>query len=300
MSHFNDLAAFAIVVREGSFTRAAAQLGVSQSALSHTIRTLEKRLDLKLLNRSTRSVSPTEAGEQLYQVVASRFDDIEAELAALSEFRDKPSGTVRITASEHAARDCIWPKLAPLLLNYPDVKVEICSDNRFTDIVANRFDIGVRLGDDVDKDMIAVRIAPDMRMMVVGSPAYFSRQSKPQTPQDLVAHNCIVGRLLTYGELMAWEFMRDGQRLNIRVKGQLVASSNQLIVKAALSGNGLAWLPFAAVHEHIVAGRLHSVLNDWSMVYAGHHLYYANRRVSPAVALVVEALRYDATSIVNV
>lgn len=292
MDHFDDLAAFAAVVRAGSFTRAAAQLGVTQSALSHTIRSLEKKLDLKLLHRTTRSVSPTEAGERLYQTVSPRFADIEAELTALKSLRGKPSGTVRITANEHAVHTLIWPKLESWVEDYPDIKIEISTDNRFTDIVANRFDIGVRLGDDIAKDMIAVRIAPDMRMVVVGSPAYFAKAPRPNVPHDLVEHDCIGMRLPTYGGLLAWEFTQNGRSVNVNVAGQLTFNESPLLVKAVLAGRGLAWLPDDLVREHIAAGRLASVLDDWAAIYPGYHLYYASRNGSQALALVVERLRF--------
>jgi len=292
MGRFDDLAAFAAVVRAGSFTRAAAQMGVSQSALSQTIRALEQRLDLKLLNRTTRSVSPTEAGERLYVTVRPRFEDIEAELAVLSELRGRPVGTIRITATEHAVRSLVWPKLQPLLSRYPDIRIEISSDSRFTDIVADRFDIGVRLGGDVAKDMIAVRIAPDMRTTVVGSPDYFERHSLPNRPEDLTEHDCIGRRLPTHGGLMTWEFKRRGKTLNAQVCGRLVFSTSEMILVAALGGHGLAWLPEDLVRDHIAAGRLVSVLNEWTVSFPGYHLYYASRRSSPAMALVVEALRH--------
>ena len=292
MARFDDLAAFAAVVREGSFTRAAAQVGVSQSALSQTVRSLERRLDLKLLNRTTRSVSPTEAGERLYRTVGPRFADIEAELAGLGELRGKPAGTIRITASEHAARTIVWPRLLPWLPQYPDIRIEISSDNRFTDIVAERFDIGVRLGSDVAKDMIAVRMAPDMRVAVVGSPDYFARYLRPRTPQDLTEHDCIGLRLPTHGGLLNWEFKRRGRIVNAQVTGRLVFNTGDLIIAAALAGLGLAWLPDDLVREHIAAGRLVSVLDEWAATYPGYHLYYASRRASPALALVVEALRH--------
>ena len=291
MARFDDLAGFAAVVRARSFTRAAAQLGVTQSALSQTVRALERRLDLKLLNRTTRSVAPTEAGERLYQTVGPRFEDIEAELAVLGEMRGKPAGTVRITATEHSMRTLIWPRLQPWLPLYPDIKVEISGDNRFVDIVAARFDIGVRLGGDVAKDMIAVRIAPDMRMTVVGSPRYFSGHPRPLTPQDLTRHDCIGLRLASHGGLLKWEFTRRRKNVNAHVTGRLIFNSSELIVAAALSGHGLAWVPLDAVQEHIVVGRLMSVLDEWATTFAGYHAYYASRRASPALMLVVEALR---------
>jgi DNA-binding transcriptional LysR family regulator len=291
MARFDDLAAFAAVVRLGSFTRAAAQIGVTQSALSQTVRSLERRLDLKLLNRTTRSVSPTEAGERLYLTVGPRFADIEAELAVLGELRGKPAGTVRITATEHAARTLVWPRLQPWLPKFPDIKIEISSDNRFIDIVAERFDIGVRLGGDVAKDMIAVRMAPDIRVVVVGSPDYFGRRPRPHTPQDLTEHDCLCLRLPSHGGLLPWEFRRRGKSTSAHVTGRLVFNSSDLITAAALAGYGLAWVPDDSVGAHIAAGRLISVLDDWSQTFPGYHLYYATRSSSPALALVVEALR---------
>jgi DNA-binding transcriptional LysR family regulator len=291
MGRFDDLAAFAAVVRAGSFTRAAAQLGVTQSALSQTVRTLERRLDLKLLNRTTRSGAATQAGERLYRTVEPRLGEIEAELATLGEMRGKPAGTVRITATEHAVRTVVWPRLLPWLPKYPEIRVEVSSDNRFSDIVSERFDIGIRLGDDVAKDMIAVRIALDMRLVVVGSPAYFSRRPKPRTPQGLTEHDCIGLRLPTHGGLLAWEFKRGPRAVNAHVKGRLVFNQNELVVEAAIAGHGLAWLPEDLVRDPIKAGRLVSALDDWSMTYPGYHLYHTSRRSSPALALVVEALR---------
>ena len=292
MARFDDLAAFAAVVRAGSFTRAAAQLQVSQSALSQTVRSLERRLDLKLLNRTTRSVSPTEAGERLFQAVNPRFADIEAELAVLGEMRGKPAGTVRITATDHAVRTLVWPRLRPWLASYPDIKLEISSDNRFTDIVAERFDIGVRLGGDVAKDMIAVRMAPDLRIAVVGAPDYFAHHPPPATLQDLAAHDCITLRLPTHSGLLNWEFRQHGKTVSVPVSGRLTFNASDLIVEAAVAGHGLAWVPGDLVHEHVTAGRLVPVLADWAVTYPGYHLYYATRRASPALALVVDALRY--------
>lgn len=291
MAHFDDLAAFAAVVREKSFTRAAAQLGVSQSAISQTVRALERRLDLRLLNRTTRSVSPTEAGERLYETVAPRFSDIEAELAVLGELRGKAAGTVRISASEHAVRGLVWPRLEKWLRDWPDIRVEISGNNRFIDIVADRYDIGVRLGGDVAKDMIAVRMAPDLRLLVVGSPAYFATRARPTTPQQLTAHDCIGMRLPTHGGLMPWEFRRRGRSVNVHVSGRLVFSAGDMVLSAALAGYGLAWVPEDLAAPHIAAGRLVQSLADWTIAWPGYHLYYATRRASPAVALVVKALR---------
>ncbi|WP_035058410.1 LysR family transcriptional regulator [Andreprevotia chitinilytica] len=292
--NFNDLQAFLIVAREGSFTRAAAQLGVSQSALSHAIRGLEARLGVRLLTRTTRSVSPTVAGERLMQTVGPRFEEIEAELAALSELRDKPAGTIRITAAEHAASYVLWPKLSTFLQGYPDIAIEINTDYRLTDIVAQRYDAGVRLGDQVEKDMIAVRIAPDLRMAAVGAPDYFSKRPPPRMPHDLAAHSCINLRLATLGGLYAWEFEKDGYAIKARVEGQWIFNGSQHIVRAALAGFGVAYVPEDMVLQHIAEGRLQPVLQDWWPTFPGYHLYYPSRRqASPAFALMVDALRYQ-------
>ncbi|MBB3134800.1 DNA-binding transcriptional LysR family regulator [Rhizobium pisi] len=292
-SSVNDLIAFLAVAREQSFTKAAAKLGVSQSALSHTIRGLEERLGLRLLTRTTRSVSPTEAGERLLVSIGPRFDEIESELAALSAFREKPAGTIRINAGEHAANSVLWPALERLLPEYPDVKVEIVVDYGLTDIVAERYDAGVRLGEQVAKDMIAVRIGPDMRMAVVGAPAYLERRPKPLTPQDLTDHNCINLRLPTYGGVYVWEFEKDGRELNVRVEGQLVFNNIALRLNAVLAGMGIAYLPEDVVQAHLADGRLVRVLEDWCPPFPGYHLYYPSRRhASPAFALIVNALRY--------
>jgi DNA-binding transcriptional LysR family regulator len=291
MTRFDELAAFAAVVREKSFTRAAAQMGISQSALSQTVQALERRLNLKLLHRTTRSVATTEAGERLFQTVSPRFADIEAELAVLGEMRGKPAGTVRITASDTAVRTLVWPRLQPLLPKYPDIKVEISSDNRFVDIVAERFDIGVRVGPDVAKDMIAVRMASDLRMVVVGSQDYFARHPHPRVPQDLAQHSCICLRLPTHGGLLPWTFKRRGKDMNVPVIGQLVFNATDLTVAASLAGYGLTWVPADLVKDKIADGLLLSVLDDWAMTFPGHHLYYASRSASPALALIVDALR---------
>ncbi len=289
----HDLLAFLAVARERSFTRAAAKLGVSQSALSHTIRGLEARLGLRLLTRTTRSVSPTEAGERLLLTVGPRFEEIEAELEALSELREKPAGTIRITATDHAADTILWPKLAKLLPEYPDIKVEIIVDYGLTDIVAQRYDAGVRSGEQVAKDMIAVRIGPDMRMAVVGAPSYFAGRSLPKKPQDLTDHNCINLRLPTYGGLYAWEFEKGNRELKVRVEGQLVFNGTAQMLNAALAGFGLAYLPEDLAQPHLAQGRLKRVLEDWCPPFSGYHLYYPSRRQSsPAFALLVDALRY--------
>jgi len=289
----NGLLAFLAVARERSFTRAAAKLGVSQSALSHTIRGLEERLGLRLLTRTTRSVAPTEAGERLLRTVGPRFDEIDAELAALSELRDKPAGTIRITAGEHPAYAILWPALARLLPRYPDIKAEIIIDYGLTDIVAEHYDACVRLGEQVAKDMIAVRIGPDMRMAVVGAPSYFARRPRPKKPQDLTAHDCINLRLPTYGGLYAWEFEKRGRELKVRVEGQLVFNNLALRLNAALAGLGLAYLPEDQVQMHLADGRLIRVLADWCPPFSGYHLYYPSRRQpTPAFGLLVDALRY--------
>ena len=289
----NDLLAFLAVAKEGSFTRAAAKLGVSQSALSHTIRGLEERLGLRLLTRTTRSVSPTEAGERLLHAVGPRFEEIEAELEALSELRQKPAGTIRITAIDYAADTVLWPKLAKLLREYPDIKVEIIIDYGLIDIVAQRYDAGVRLGEQVAKDMIAVRIGPDMRMAVVGAPSYFRERSPPRTPQDLIGHNCINLRLPTHGGLYAWEFEKGNRELKVRVEGQLVFNATAQMLNAALAGFGLAYVPEDLAQPHLAKGRLQRVLEDWCPPFPGYHLYYPSRRQpTPAFALLVAALRY--------
>jgi DNA-binding transcriptional LysR family regulator len=289
----NDLSAFLAVAREGSFTRAAAQMGVSQSALSHTIRGLETRLGVRLLSRTTRKVAPTEAGDRLLNNIGPRIGEIEAELAALSELRDKPGGTIRITSGEHSAETILMPALGKLLLDYPDIKVEVVIDYGLTDIVAERFDAGIRLGEQVAKDMVAVRIGPDARMIVAGTPDYFTRHGTPKTPQDLTGHSCINLRLPTFGGLYAWEFEKDGRELRVRVEGQLIFNSTPLILQAALDGLGLAYLPEDRLRPYLGDGRLVQVLGDWCPPFAGYHLYYPSRRqMSPAFALLVEALRY--------
>jgi DNA-binding transcriptional LysR family regulator len=291
--NFNDLLAFLAVAKERSFTRAAAQLGVSPSALSHTIRGLEERLGLRLLTRTTRSVSPTEAGERLLHTLGPRFEEIDAELAALNELREKPAGTVRITATDYAAETILWPKLTTFLQAYPDIKVEIIIDYGLTDIVAQRFDAGVRVGEQVAKDMITVRIGPGMRMAVVGAPSYFAKRPPPRRPQELIGHNCINLRLPTYGGLYAWEFEKARRELKVHVEGQLVFNSTFQMLNAALAGFGLAYVPEDLAQPHLTEGRLCRVLEDWCPAFSGYHLYYPSRRQpSPAFALVVDALRH--------
>jgi DNA-binding transcriptional LysR family regulator len=292
--NLGDLSAFVVVARERSFTKAAARLGVSQSALSYTIKELEARLKLRLLTRTTRSVSPTAAGERLLRTIGPRLDEIETELAALSELREKPAGTIRITATEHATDAVLLPKLAKLLREYPDIKVEIICDYGLTDIVAQRFDAGVRDGEQVAKDMIAVRIGPDARMAVVGAPSYFRSRSEPKKPQELVEHNCINLRLPTHGgSLYAWEFEKGSRELKVRVEGQLFFNTTTQMLHAGLAGLGLTYLPEGLVQPYINKGRLKRVLEDWCAPYPGYHLYYPSRRQpSAAFALLVEALRH--------
>ena len=287
-----DLQAFLAVARERSFTRAAAQLGVSQSALSHTIRGMEKRLGVRLLERTTRSVSPTEAGQRLLSRAGPRMDEIEAELEALSAFRDTPAGTIRINASDHSLRTVLWPFIDGFARTYPDIRIEVDVENGLIDIVERGYDAGVRLGEQVARDMIATRIAPDWRMAIVASPAYLAGRSVPVTPDDLTAHNCINLRLITYGGLYAWEFEKDGRRLNVRVDGQLAFNGSHHILAAALAGHGLGCLPEDMVAEAIATERLVQVLADWMPTFAGYHLYYPSRQHSPAFQLFVDAIRY--------
>lgn len=293
--NLNDLAAFVAVATERSFTGAAAKLGVSQSALSHTIRELEARLGIRLLTRTTRSVAPTDAGERLFATIGPRLAEIEAAIASMREMGGKPAGTIRITAGEHAAEAVLWPALAKFLPNYPGIKVELSVDYGLTDIVAGRYDAGVRTGEQVAKDMIAVRIGPDLRRAVVGAPSYFANHPRPKRPQDLTDHDCINLRLPTQGGVYAWEFEKNGREMNVRVEGPLVFNNIALRLEAALAGFGLANLPDDQVHMHVAKGRLIQVLADWCPQFSGYHLYYPSRRqATPAFALLVDALRYRA------
>jgi DNA-binding transcriptional LysR family regulator len=288
----NDMLWFMAVAEERSFTRAAARLGTSQSSLSHTIKRLEERLGFRLLSRTTRSVSATEAGERLLRSLTPRIRDIESEVDALMAFRDKPSGAVRITLSDHALQWMVWPRLKPMLLEYPDIHVEFDINNGFRNIVEERFDAGVRLGESVDKDMIAVRISPDWRLVAVASPDYFARHGTPQVPQDLLAHNCINHRQVSSGGLYAWEFARDGRELRVRVEGQLIFNSSAAMIDAAINGLGLAYIPESGVAPYIASGRLVQVLDEWSPMFDGYFLYYPSRRQnSPAFAVVMNTLR---------
>ena len=288
-----DLSAFMAVAEERSFTRAAAKLGTSQSALSHTIRRLETRLGVRLLTRTTRSVAPTEAGERLIGTVTPAFDSIGAQLATLGELRERPAGSLRITASEDAATTVLLPVLATLLADYPDINVELNIDSGLTDIVAGRFDAGVRLGEAVAKDMVAIRIGPDLRMAVVGSPAYFAMHRAPGTPQDLAEHRCINLRLSTAGGFYAWELEKDGRALRVRVEGQMAFNNAAMIVRAAEAGLGLGFVTEARVAEQLADGRLVRALEDWCRPFTGYHLYYPSRRQpSAAFRVVADALQW--------
>ncbi len=288
-----DLNAFLTVAEAQSFTRAAAKLGTSQSSLSHTIRRLEARLGVRLLTRTTRSVAPTEAGERLLGTLRPALDSIGAELASLGELREKPAGTIRVTTSEHAAHAVLWPALERLLLDYPDIHVELSIDSSLTDIVTERFDAGVRLGEALAKDMIAVRISPDLRMIVVASPAYLKGRPLPRTPHDLAEHQCINLRFLSGGGLYAWELQRDGREVRVRVDGQITCNNVSMIVRAAVSGFGLAYVMEDHVREHLASGRLVQLLDEWCPSFPGYHLYYPSRREpSAAFSLLVDALRF--------
>ncbi len=288
----NSLSSFIVVARERSFTRAAAQLGVTQSALSHSMRALEERLGVRLLARTTRGASPTEVGERLLLSLTPHYEGIETELAAISALREKPAGTIRITTHDHAASTILWPKLSKLLPEYPDIQLEINIGYGLIDIVAERFDAGVRIGDQIAKDMIAVRISPDFRMAVAASPAYFANRPQPQTPQDLTSHNCGNLRMATHGGLYAWEFAQDGRALNVQVSGQIIFNTSAQLLNAALEGYALTYAPEDVIQPHVEAGRLVRVLEAWSPTFPGYHLYYPSRRQSlPAFALVVEALK---------
>jgi DNA-binding transcriptional LysR family regulator len=290
---FNNLQAFLVVARERSFTRAAAQLGVSQPALSHTIKGLESRLGVRLLARTTRGVSTTEVGERLLANLGPYYEGIEAELTALTSVRDRPAGNIRITASDYGARSFLWPRLSRLMLDYPDINIEIDINNRMVDIVAERFDAGIRFGDQVAKDMIAVRLTPDLSMAVVATPGYFKTRPRPITPQDLTEHNCINLRLATYGGLYAWEFEKNGSTLEVHVRGQFTGNTTPQMLEGALAGVGIAYVPATLAQEYIASGLLVPVLEDWWATFPGYHLYYPSRRQhSRAFALVVDALRY--------
>lgn len=292
--NFNDLWYLIVVARERSFTRAAAKLGVSQSALSHAIRGLEARLGVRLLTRTTRSVAPTDAGEALIASIGPRFDEIETDLVALTDRRDRVAGTLRITAGEHALSSTLWPLLKPFLKAWPDVNLELDTDNTLTDIVSDRFDAGVRLGDQIARDMVAVRIGPDWRMVVVGAPNYFAVHGKPETPTDLQQHRCINMRLPTHGGVYPWEFSRDGQPLRIRVEGQLIFNNLNARVEAAIAGLGLACVPEDCVSKAVATGMLEKVLDPWCEPFSGYHLYYPSRKQhTAAFARLLDAVRWQ-------
>lgn len=289
----NDLAAFIAVARAQSFTRAAAKLGVSQSALSHTLRQLESRLGVRLLTRTTRAVSPTEAGERLLNGIGPHFDEIEAQVDALNDLREKPAGTIRIAAAEYAIKYVLWPRLKKLLPEYPDIKIELIFDNGLTDIVTDRFDAGVRMGEHLAKDMISARIGPDFCLAVVGSSTYFENKSHPKHPKDLVNHSCINFRLPSAGGFYVWEFEDKGREIKIKVDGQLAFNNSFDSLEAALDGFGLAYLPEEMILPYVDDGRLVRVLQKFSPPWDGYHLYYPSRRqASPAFIKVLEALRY--------
>jgi len=291
--NFNEFLLFLAIAEERSFTRAAAKLGMAQSTLSHAVKQLEARMGLRLLTRTTRSVATTEAGERLRQSLAPRLSEIEAEIGALMAYRDKPAGTVRITLSHHAMESVVWPKLSPILADYPDIRLELSVDNSFRNIVEDGFDAGVRLGESLEKDMVAVRIGPDWRLVAVGSPGYFAARPMPRTPQELMGHNCISRRLERVGGLYAWEFEKDGEEVRVRVEGQLIFNADKEMIDAALQGHGIAFVPESAVAAHLAAGRLCLALDDWSPKFAGYYLYYPSRRQNlPAFSVIVDALRF--------
>lgn len=287
-----DMLWFMAVAEERSFTKAAARLGTSQSTLSHTIKRLETRMGLRLLTRTTRSVSPTEAGEKILRSLAPRISEIEQDIDAVLEVRDKPSGTVRITLSDHALESVVWPKLEPVMKDFPDIKIELNANDGFINIVEERYDAGVRLGESLDKDMIAVQISPDWRLVAVGSPAYFEAHGIPQHPQELVSHKCINQRQIRSGGLYAWEFEKDGRELRVRVDGQLIFNSSRAQINAAVSGYGIAYLPENLVLDDLATGRLVQVLDEWSPLFQGYYLYYPSKRQNaPAFSAVINALR---------
>jgi len=288
----NDMLWFLAVAEERSFTKAAAKLGTSQSTISHTIKKLEARMGLRLLTRTTRSVVPTDAGERLIRSLAPRIEELETEIDELMEIRDKPTGSVRITLSDHALESVVWPKLRPVLRQYPDIKVELNSDNGFRNIVEEKFDAGVRLGESLDKDMIAVRIGPDWRLVAVASPDYLEKRAAPETPRDLVAHDCINHRQARAGGLYVWEFEKDGAEVRVRVDGQLTFNTSYAMIDAAVSGYGIAYVPESLVLDEIASGQLVQVLDDWTPLFPGYYLYYPSRRQnSPAFKVVVDALK---------
>lgn len=297
--NLNDLRAFILVAQVGSFTKAAGQLGVSQSALSYTIKTLEDRIGVKLLNRTTRSVSPTQAGERLLEDVEPLIAGIDQKLGKLNAFRDLPRGTIRINSSEHVINTLLWDKLAGFAQSYPDVVLEVTTDYALTDIVKDRFDIGIRLGSDVDKDMVATRVTPDFHMILVASPNYIADHGKPQTPKDLNSHRCLTMRLPRHENIMSWEFQNPDENtgqniISYRPQSAMIVNHAHLLMKGALSGLGLAWVPATMAEQELASGKLVSVLGEWSMKYEGYYMYYPNRHLSPLFRLFVDALKLKA------
>lgn len=292
--NFNELQIFLVVARERSFTKAAGKLGVSQSALSHAMKALEQRLNLRLLTRTTRSVAPTQAGERIIACLEPRLADLEQELEALIQLNGTASGNIRLSAGEHSARNLVWPKLKPFLREYPEINVELVVDNGFVNIVDGRFDAGIRLGESVDKDMVAVKIGPDMRMAVVGSPEYIAAYGLPQTPHDLQNHRCINMRLPTAGGLYHWEFEREGKPLRVRVEGQLTFNGLSERIDAVLSGFGIACVPEDTIQDFVKSGEMIQMLEEWCPSFPGYYLYYPSRKQHPpAFALMIDALRYS-------
>lgn len=290
---FNDLLWFLAVARERSFTKAAARLSIAQSTLSHTIKRLESQMGIRLLTRTTRNVALTEAGERLRQSLAPRIEEIEAEIADLMAFRDKPSGVIKITLSDHALQSVVWPKLRPILKDFPDIKVELSLDTGFRNIVEEGFDAGIRLGESIQKDMIAVRVGPDWRLVAVASPSYLAERSAPTHPNELVQHICINLRQETGGGLYAWEFAKGKQELRVRVNGQLTFNTTLAMIDAALHGYGIAYVPEDLVARDIKSGRLVVVLDKWSPPFDGYYIYYPSRRQNAAAfKVIVDALRY--------
>jgi DNA-binding transcriptional LysR family regulator len=297
--NLNDLRAFILVAQVGSFTKAAGQLGVSQSALSYTIKTLEDRIGVKLLNRTTRSVSPTQAGERLLEDIEPLITGIDKKLGKLNAFRDLPRGTIRINSSEHVINTLLWDKLASFARDYPDVVLEITTDYALTDIVKDRFDIGIRPGSDVDKDMVATRVTPDFHMIVVASPDYIAAHGTPETPKDLNHHRCLTMRLPRHENIMSWEFQNTDKGhqqtlLNYRPQPAMIVNHAHLLMKGAVDGLGLAWVPATMAEEELNAGKLVDVLREWSMKYEGYYMYYPNRHLSPLFRLFVDALKLKA------
>ncbi|MCA0270668.1 MAG: LysR family transcriptional regulator [Proteobacteria bacterium] len=290
---FNDLLWFLAVAEERSFTRAAARLGISQSTLSHTIKRLETQMGLRLLHRTTRNVAPTEAGERLQATLAPRFAEIEAEMAALTDFRDKTAGRIRMTLSDHALNSVVWPKLRPVMASYPDIRLELHVQNGFSNIVQEGFDAGIRLGESIEADMVAVRVGPDWRLVAVASPAYLAAHGRPEHPKELLAHNCINYRYTPRGGQYAWEFAQGEEDLRVRVEGQLTFNGADKMVDAAVAGLGIAYVPEDTVTGALASGALEQVLDEWSPHFPGYYIYYPSRHQNlPAFRVILDALRH--------